>query len=84
MNFFKRMFLAIVMFFKKNDECKEVFCKGKIDKKKSVSVMTGCMSMTSTYPCDECGRLHWDNGRPIFNKPGQKAFLTKTGEIMHK
>ena len=58
-------------------ECTE--CGGEIDirEKKEFQPEIGCFSRSSSkaYPCKECGRFHWDNGKPLFNKADQRVFL---------
>jgi len=61
-------------------KCRNEGCTGKVDMRKSVSLMIGCGglcggSYSHAYPCDTCGRLHWKDGSPVFNRAGQKAFL---------
>jgi len=85
MNLLQRMFLTVVMFFKKNDECKEILCNGKINKECETPLMTGCTSAENTYPCSKCGRLHWGKlGGPVFSKSGEKAFISPEGQVFHK
>ena len=57
------------------NECKEEGCKGEIDFSKPIQVRVGCHTFAAAYPCKVCGRLHWSNGSPIFDRSGIKAFL---------
>ncbi len=60
--------------------CVEKNCDGKIDKKNTRLVMTGCSSRSIACTCEKCGRLHWPNGKPVFNRGGEKVFFGKEGQ----
>lgn len=58
---------------------------GHLDPKNAVWLQTGCSSLSRypAYPCDACGRLHWDCGNPVFNRRGMAAFL-ENGEVVQR
>ncbi|MFA5087227.1 MAG: hypothetical protein WC470_02935 [Candidatus Paceibacterota bacterium] len=60
--------------------CSEDGCDGKIDKKTIVPLRVGngpnCGGHDQAYPCEECGRLHWESGTPVVTMPaGEKLFV---------
>jgi hypothetical protein len=67
-------------------KCKEKGCKGKVNLKKGVTLCTnGGLGMYNAHPCNKCGRLHWQNGKAVFDEAGdKKAFLSKKGKIIGK
>lgn len=56
-------------------KCKEEGCDGVIDPVNGASVQIGCRSTAIAFPCIKCGRLHWEDGRAIFNRADRPAFL---------
>lgn len=68
----------------KPKKCKEKGCGGIIDLNQPVSLMTGCSSYSTAYPCNKCGRLHWygKNPRGVYNRRHEKAFSeVKNSEV---
>jgi len=64
-------------------KCRDYQCrKGAIDKKMPVWIKTSCVSSTVVYPCNICGRLHWENGSPVRNRSGHRGFL-KNGKVFN-
>jgi hypothetical protein len=68
-------------FLKAGTICTE--CSGSIKKENPIALRTGCSGSACAYPCNSCGRLHWEDGTAVFNRPGNKAYL-QNGEIIHK
>ncbi len=66
---------------KKEMECQEEVCDGRISKESSISLIIGtteCKVVPSLLSCNECGRLHGTDGHPVFNRNGkrlEKLFL---------
>ncbi len=60
-------------------------CSGVINFNIVISLQTGCsgISHSSSYPCDDCGRLHWRDSSGVYNRSGEKAFLID-GELVLK
>lgn len=65
--------------------CNEKGCGGMVSFKVPYTLQTGCSPTTAnvSYPCTICGRLHWIDGKTVFNRPGHRAFLINN-EIVHK
>jgi hypothetical protein len=63
--------------------CKEENCSGEINLEMGIAVIVGCAQYASAYPCGICGRLHWPNGNPVFNRSGQQVFLNG-GQLEYK
>lgn len=51
---------------KKEMLCKE--CNSPLDQEHRLIVRTGCVSRAIAYPCSECGRIHWSDGKAAFNR----------------
>jgi hypothetical protein len=58
-------------------------CEGQIDMTKGVTVRIGCGSVDMVYPCNKCGRLHWNSGTGVNNRCGDKAFF-KDGRLINR
>jgi hypothetical protein len=56
-------------------DCKENDCSGKVGSKGECDVMTGCRNYSLAYACNECGRLYWPDGNPVFNRSSEPAFF---------
>lgn len=56
-------------------KCSVEGCLGEISKTPSVHLRTGCRGGESAYACNMCGRLHWANSEPVFNRQEHAAFL---------
>ncbi len=54
-------------------KCKE--CNGKVYTNVTVRLKTGCRGCGTAFPCKKCGRLHWADGKAVFNRGGKKAYL---------
>jgi len=67
--------------------CKEKSCIGEVDLNNTIFLQTGCGgcggSRAPAYACNQCGRLHWADGSPVYNRGGQKAFW-KNGSLCLK
>jgi len=63
--------------------CKEPDCGGQVDESNPVGLRVGCVVSKPAYPCEICGRLHWVDGSPVFNRPGDRAFL-HGNTVVHK
>lgn len=73
-------------------KCTEEDCSGLIivSSDNAAVMRTGCHSCDTAYPCNTCGRLHWDDRTPLNNRDGDAAFLIdgrqgvrgKDGEIV--
>jgi len=58
--------------------CKELGCDGVIDETVPVSLQVSCTSLVpykDAFACKKCGRLHWENGIPVFNRRSEKTYL---------
>ena len=64
-------------------KCKMQGCSGDISETSTVSLRTSCASFSPAHSCDECGRIYWPDGRPVFNRQDHAAFLEGNG-IVHK
>ena len=58
-------------------------CSGIVDMTNPIELKTGCGSVAFAYPCKKCGRLHWSNQTPVFNRKGKEMFL-KEGKLIAK
>jgi len=62
-------------------KCTEKGCNGEINESTSIPLTTNCGIMHGScplaYACRVCGRLYLENGKPVFNSSGKKAFLKK-------
>jgi len=60
-------------------DCKE--CGGVVSN--AIFVKTGCGPPSSpAYVCEKCGRLHWEDGSPVFNRAGNPAFIKDGGLVI--
>lgn len=73
-------------------------CGGEVNVETRVGLKTGCGGcgggrFEAAYPCKACGRLHWEDGKAVFNRGGNKPFLEegmvvikdkKTGETLFR
>ncbi len=79
---------GVVILGKAQQFCKEEGCKGKIDSSVLINLRIGCsvgcgVPGANAHPCKKCGRLHWGDGKLVFNRAEQKAFL-KNNQIVLK
>jgi len=58
-------------------------CGGCVDMTRTLVVRVGCSSVSSTHPCDKCGRLHWPQGDGVNNRSGAKAYM-EDGKLVNK
>lgn len=58
--------------------CTEENCDGVLREDSSIELPNGCRSYDWACPCSKCGRLHWRDGDPLFDRRDNKIFL-KTG-----
>jgi len=68
--------------------CKEENCEGEIDEQNAISLSIGCGgcgqgSLVKAYSCNQCGRLYWAKGNPVFNRSGKKVFFVNNA-LIHK
>lgn len=63
-------------------ECKEVGCNGNVAEKASFTIRVGCFCSEETFACKKCGRLHYSSGNLVFNRDGERAFLTEDNLIV--
>ncbi|MFA5432123.1 MAG: hypothetical protein WC319_04525 [Candidatus Paceibacterota bacterium] len=67
-------------------KCKEKGCEGEIDEQSTISLIIGCggcgqCSLDKAHPCEQCGRLYWMSGNPVFTRSGEKAFFVDNAII---
>ncbi|MDD4931269.1 MAG: hypothetical protein PHG66_03975 [Candidatus Colwellbacteria bacterium] len=67
--------------------CSELDCKGIVVMKpeNQVIIQTGCRCGDAAFPCNICGRLHWEEDKPVFGRGHNpdKAFFIE-GRLMRK
>jgi len=62
--------------------CSMKGCGGLIDPAEGgLRLPTGCTSSDYAFRCPECGRLHWRNSHPVFNRQGKAAYI-KEGKFL--
>lgn len=64
-------------------KCTEAKCVGEINTANPIRLRTSCAFYSFAFQCNECGRLHWKDGTPVFNRANLKAFL-ENGAIVHR
>jgi hypothetical protein len=64
-------------------ECQENGCNGQIAAETFVSVIIGCRFGKAAFPCNNCGRLHGENGQLLFGRDGSKMFF-KNGRFYYE
>jgi hypothetical protein len=64
-------------------KCKEKGCTGVVNKEELVPFRFG-LSIEISHPCGICGRLYWENGKPVvYDRSGDKAFWINK-QVIHK
>lgn len=61
----------------KEIECTEEGCNGWVF---GILPTSLSFSREPAYPCDECGRLYWPGGAPVFTEEGEKIF--RQGDVV--
>ena len=61
----------------------EVACDGVVDESTRVSLQVSCVACNVAFACSKCGRLHWPNGVPVYNRQNHRAFLEE-GTIVNR
>ena len=66
-------------------KCKEPGCNGEINENITVHLRVGCSvtAVQPAHPCSLCGRLYWDDGSLVYNRPGYRVFL-EGSHIIHR
>lgn len=55
-------------------ECQIYDCPGTVEFPPGFALQTGCASFTPAGICDTCGRVHFEHGGPVFNRPGYARY----------
>jgi len=64
-------------------DCSEKECGGVVNINDGILVKTSCGPPTlPAYPCVKCGRLHGEDGLPLFNRGGDSVFFRDGGLVI--
>ena len=58
--------------------CQEENCDGILEEEGTgIELPRGCRHFDFAFPCNKCGRLHWADGDPIFDRRDNRIFLDR-------
>jgi hypothetical protein len=56
-------------------DCKNTQCSKDLDDARNIQVRVSCSHFQAALACQKCGRVHFTNGEPVFNRRGHLVFL---------
>lgn len=63
-------------------KCSKDGCAGNISMHREIQVSTGCSKIKLAYPCQDCSRLHWKDGKPASVGSGRTLYLGDSVLVM--